>query len=217
MDGFDGRILSVNEIDRTVLLDVGSTRGLRPGLVLRVYDPGDARPQTGDFKAVVEVVAVESGALARARIRSDAVGDPILPGDRVATSLWSPDGTFEAVVVGFVQLDADQKQDQDRLQQLIEGIGGRVEPSVSSATTMLIDAGPPRSPGGVLERTAGWRAADDARREKQLKEARRLGIRTVSVDAFLDMMGLDRSALDSNRLPRLGRQQAPVVPGGVAY
>jgi len=217
VEGLDGRILSVNEVDRTVLIDVGSTRGLRPGLVMRVYDPGDPRPQVGDFKAVVEVVAVESSALARARIRSDAVGDPILPGDRVATSLWSPDGTFEAVIVGFVQLDADQKADQDRLQELIERIGGRAEPAVSTTTTMVIDAGLPQSPGGVLERAAGWRAADEARRDKQTKEARRLGIRVVGIDAFLEMMGLDRSALDSNRLPRLGSQQAPVIPGGVAY
>ena len=217
VDGFDGRVLSINEIDRTVLLDVGSTRGLRPGLVMRVYEPGDARPQSGDYKAVVEVVAVESDALARARIRSDAVGDPILPGDRVATSLWSPDGTFEAVVVGFVQLDGDQKQDQDRLQQLVERIGGRVEPSVSSSTTMLIDAGAPQSPGGVLERAAGWRAADDARRDKQIKEARRLGLRVVGVDAFLTMMGLDRDVLDSNRLPQTGGQRPPATAGNLAY
>lgn len=217
IDGFDGRVLSINEVDRTVLLDVGSTRGLRPGLVMRVYDPGDARPQSGDYKAVVEVVAVESDALARARIRSDAVGDPILPGDRVATSLWSPDGSFEAVIVGFVQLDGDQKQDPDRLQQLIERIGGRVEQGVSSSTSMLIDAGAPRSPGGVLERAAGWRAADDARREKQVKEARRLGVRVVSVDAFLDMMGLDREVLDSNRLPQTGGQRTPATAGNVAY
>ena len=217
IDGFDGRVLSINEVDRTVLIDVGSTRGLRPGLVMRVYDPGDARPQSGDYKAVIEVVAVESGALARARVRSDAVGDPILPGDRVATSLWSPDGTFEAVVVGFVQLDGDQKQDPDRLQQLIERIGGRVEQGVSSSTSMLIDAGAPRSPDGVLERAAGWRAADDARREKQVKEARRLGIRVVSVDAFLDMMGLDRAAIDSNRLPQTGGQRTPATVENVAY
>lgn len=217
IDGFDGRVLSINEIDRTVLLDMGSTRGLRPGLVLRVYDPGDARPQAGDFKAVVEVVAVESSALARARIRSAGVGNPILSGDRVATSLWSPDGTFEAVIVGFVQIDSDPKQDQDRLQELVERLGGRAEPSVSSTTTMLIDAGLPRSPGGVLERAAGWRATDEARRDKQIKEARRLGIRVVGVDAFLDMMGLDREVLDSNRLPRPAGRPAPFAGENVAY
>lgn len=217
IDGFDGRVLSINELDRTVLLDVGSTRGLRPGLVMRVYDPGEARPQAGDYKAVVEVVAIESSALARARIRSAAVGDPILPGDRVATSLWSPDSAFETVVVGFVQLDADQKQDQDRLEELVGRIGGRVEPSVSTTTTMLIDAGLPQSPGGVLERAAGWRAADEARRDKQIKEARRLGIRVVGVDAFLDMMGLDREVLDSNRLPRPAGRPVPGTAGNVAY
>ncbi|NDC52959.1 MAG: hypothetical protein EBZ74_01395 [Planctomycetia bacterium] len=217
IDGFDGRILSVNELDRTVLLDCGSTRGLRPGLVLRVYGPGEARPQAGDYKAVVQVVAVESDALARARIRSDSVGDPILPGDRVATSLWSPDGTFEAVVVGYVQLDVDAKPDMDRLQELVERIGGRIEPAVSSTTTMVIDAGLPRSPGGVLERAAGWRAADESRREKSIKEARRQGIRIVSVDAFLDMLGLDRGDLDTNRLPRPGHPKAPAAAGNVAY
>jgi hypothetical protein len=82
---------------------------------------------------------------------------------------------------------------------------------------MVIDGGLPQSPGGVLERAAGWRAADEARRDKQTKEARRLGIRVVGLDAFLEMMGLDRSALDSNRLPRLGSQRVPAVPSGVAY
>ncbi|NBW97180.1 MAG: hypothetical protein EBR28_10730 [Planctomycetia bacterium] len=217
VDGFDGRIISVNELDRTVLIDVGSTGGLRTGLVMRVYDPGNERPQAGDNKAVVEVVAVESGSLARARIRSDAVGNPILPGDRVATSLWSPHGTFEAVVVGFVQLDAEPKQDLDRLQELVERIGGRLEQSVSSTTTLVIDAGPPRSPGGVLERAAGWRAADDARRDKQIKEARRLGLRVVGIDGFLDMMGLDRQILDANRLPPIGGMKAPGPERGVAY
>jgi len=217
IDGFDGRVLSINELERTVLLDMGSTRGLRPGLVLRVYDPGDARPQAGDFKAVVEVVAIESSALARARIRSSSVGNPILGGDRVATSLWSPDQAFEAVIVGFVQLDVDPKQDLDRLEELVTRINGRVEPSVSSTTTLVIDAGLPKSPGGVLERAAGWRATDEARRDKQIKEARRLGIRVVGVDTFLDMMGLDREMLDSNRLPRPTGRPAPVAAENVAY
>jgi hypothetical protein len=218
IDGFDGRILSINEVDRSVLIDVGSTQGLRPGLVLNVYEPGDERPQIAANKAVVEVVAVESGALARARIRRASTRNPILPGDRVATSLWSPRTSFEAVVVGFVQVDADEASDQDRLQELIERVGGRVEQLVSSSTTMIVDAGPPRTIGSGTERTAGWRPADETRRDKQLKEARRLGIRIVGLDAFLEMLGLDRDSLDSNRLIHAGDQAAPPArSGGVAY
>lgn len=200
IDGFDGRILSVNEADRSVLIDFGSTRGLRTGLVLKVYEPGDERPQAGSNKAVVEVVAVESAALARARIRSDSTRNPILAGDRVATSLWSPGQTFEAVIVGFVQLDDDAKGDQERLRELVERVGGRVEQLVSPATNMLVDAGSPRTVGEGSERTSGWRPADEQRREKQLKEARRLGIPVVGVDSFLEMLGLERGSLDSNSL-----------------
>lgn len=204
IDGFDGRILSVNEADRSVLIDVGSTQGLRTGLIFRVYPPGDAQPLVSDDKAVVEVVAIESGALARARIRRESVRDPILRDDRVATRLWKPRTPFEAVIVGFAQLDADEKPDQDRLQELVERVGGRVEQLVSSSTTMLVDAGPPRTVGAGTERTTGWRPADDSRRDRQIKEARRLGIQIVGLDAFLDMLGLDRESLDSNRLIHAG-------------
>ena len=218
IDGFDGRILSVNEADQSVLIDVGSTQGLRPGLVLKVYEPGDERPQVSANKAVVEVVAVESAALARARIRQASIRDPILAGDRVATSLWTPRTSFEAVVVGFVQVDGDDTSDQDRLQELIERVGGRVEQMVSSATTMIVDAGLPRTIGAGTERATGWRPADETRRDKQLKEARRLGIRIVGLDAFLEMLGLDRDSLDSNRLIRAGDPAAsPARSGDVAY
>jgi hypothetical protein len=214
IDGFDGRILSVNEADRSVLIDVGSTQGLRPGLVFRVYAPGDAQPQVSDDKAVVEVVAIESSALARARIRQESIRDPILRGDRLATSLWKPRTPFEAVIVGFAQLDADEKPDQDRLQELVERVGGRVEQLVSSSTTMLVDAGPPRTVGAGTERAAGWRPADDTRRDKQLKEARRLGIQIVGLDAFLEMLGIDRESLDSNRLIHAaGAADSPAASG----
>jgi hypothetical protein len=214
IDGFDGRILSVNEADRSVLIDVGSTQGLRPGLVFRVYAPGDAQPQVSDDKAVVEVVAIESSALARARIRQESIRDPILRGDRVATSLWKPRTPFETVIVGFAQLDADEKPDQDRLQELVERVGGRVEQLVSSSTTMLVDAGPPRTVGAGTERAAGWRPADDTRRDRQLKEARRLGIQIVGLDAFLEMLGIDRESLESNRLIHAaGSANSPAASG----
>jgi hypothetical protein len=204
IDGFDGRVLSVNEADRSVLIDVGATQGLRPGLVFRVYAPGEDQPQVSDDKAMVEVVAIEGDALARARIRRESIRNPILRGDRVATSLWKPRTPFEAVIVGFPQLDADQKPDQDRLQEIVERVGGRVEQLVTSSTTMLVDAGPPRVGAGGTERAAVWRPADETRRDRQLKEARRLGIQIVGLDAFLDMLGLDRESLDSNRLIHVG-------------
>ena len=209
IDGFDGQVVSVNEVEGTLLLDVGSTQGLRTGTIFNIYNPNDPRPQIGAKKAVVEIQAIEGPRAARARVRHQSTRDPILAGDGVATSLWSPGQGSEAVFVGYVQVDRDGGQDSDDLARLVERSGGRVEPSVTPSTTLLVDAGPPRVLAG--ERPAGWRQADETRRERMLKEAKRLGVRVVGVDTFLDMMGLDRSSFDTNRLRPAGR---PAVPAG---
>jgi hypothetical protein len=45
--------------------------------------------------------------------------------------------------------------------------------------------------------------AEEARRQsRNLKTAEQFGVRVVGVDALLDMLGLSRSALTSNGLPR---------------
>lgn len=210
IDGFDGQVISVDERDGTLAIDVGSTQGLRTGTVFNIYDPRDPRPQSGSKKAVVEIQAIEGPSVARARVRHQSARDPIVAGDGVATSLWSPGRGFEAVFVGFFQLDRDGGQDVDDLARLVERGGGRVEPSVTPATTLLVDAGPPRAVAG--QRPAGWRQADESRRDRMVKEARRLGIRVVGVDTFLDMMGLDRSSFDTNRLrPAGGVAAQPAV------
>ena len=207
IDGFDGSVVSVNEVDETLVLDVQSTQGLRTGTVFNVFNPNDPRPQIGSKKAVVEIQAIEGPNVARARVRHQSLRDPILAGDGVATSLWSPGRGFEAVFVGYVQVDRDGQQDIDDLSRLVERGGGRVEPSVTPLTTLLVDAGPPRLAGG--ERPTAWRPADETRRERMLKEAKRLGIRVVGVDTFLDMMGLDRASFDTNRLRPAGRTPTP--------
>jgi len=209
IDGFDGQVVSVNEVEGTLLLDVRSTQGLRTGTIFNIYDPRDPRPQIGAKKAVAEVQAIEGPSVARARIRHQSSRDPVLAGDGVATSLWSPGQGFEAVFVGYVQVDRDGAQDSDDLARLVERSGGRVEPSVTPSTTLLVDAGPPRILAG--ERPSGWQPKDETRRERMLKEAKRLGVRVVGVDTFLDMMGLDRSSFDTNRLRPAGR---PAVPAG---
>lgn len=200
IDGFDGRIVAVNEFDRSVLIDVGSTASLPRGLVMNVFDPSDPQPPIGSRKGVIEVIDIEGPSLARARIRKQATRDPLLAGDGIATSLWAPGRALETVFVGFMQVDADAGQDQDTLTRLVQRFGGTVEPAVSPATDMVVDGGLPRIAAAGLDKASGWRAADEKRREKQLAEARRLGIRVVGLDRFLDMMGLDRESFDSTSL-----------------
>lgn len=200
IDGFDGRVLAVNELDRSVLIDVGATATLPRGLVLNVFDPADPQPPIGSRKAVIEVIDLEGPAVARARIRKQSARNPILTGDGVATSLWTPGQTLETVFVGYLQVDRDAAQDQDTLTGLVERFGGRVEPTVSPATALVVDGGLPRIAAAGLDKNAGWRPADEKRREKQLAEARRLGVRVVGLNRFLEMMGLDRESFDATSL-----------------
>ncbi|MEO1993255.1 MAG: hypothetical protein ABGW78_15050 [Pirellulales bacterium] len=199
IDGFDGRIISVNHADRTALVLSDSTRGMRPGLVFYVYSPDDPKPLVASRKGSVEVMNLESDTLVRMRIRSDSLGDPIVSGDGVATSLWEAGTQFTSVIVGFVQIDQDADSDQDRLEDLIQGVGGSVELSVTPLTTMIIDAGKPDNLG--LEKPDDWGDRESKRRDRELREANRLGIQVVGIGEFMQMLGLRRDSLDANRLP----------------
>lgn len=210
IDGFDGRVVAVDELDRSVLLSFTTTSGMRPGLILYVYDPDDPRPRLSARKGVVELIEVEGGTLARARIRRDSTGTPIIPGDAVATSLWEPGAAPEIVIVGFVRMEGSAKQDSAALRGLVERAGASVADTVSPATAFVIDAGPPKATDLIGDRAREWRPPDEARRKKETDRARELGIRVLGLDALLDMLGLDREALENQRLPGVaGAATAP--------
>ena len=222
VDEFDGRILSVNELDRTVLVSVGRTTGLRAGLQLNVYNPTDPQPQIGSKKAVVEVVAIESDSLVRCRVRKDSTRDPIIPGDVVATSLWSPGTPLEVVIVGITQFGGEPEADRKRLEQLVERVGGTVADTVSPSTTMVVDAGVPQSKGidaeGQVASRKFWSAKQKERRISQMKAAEQMGIKVTAIEPFLDMLGLQVESVRTNRLPvPLDRNAAPARTENVAF
>lgn len=199
IDGFDGRVLSVDERERSVLVSCSTTRGIRPGMILHVFTPDEARPLAGDRKAVVEVTAIEGPSLVRAIIRRDSIQTPILPGDGVATSLWAAGTAPEVVIVGYVNMDDAGGSDRDRLVALVERAGARVVDAVTPLTAMIVDGGKPPSLGGS---DAEEKFADEARRQRRnLDTARQYGVRVVGVEALLDMLGLTRESITSNRLP----------------
>jgi hypothetical protein len=207
-------------MDRTVLIALGATEGIRPGLVFYVYDPADPQPQIGARKGVVEVVGVEGGSLVRARVRQDATRKPILPGDAVATNLWAPGASLEVVLVGVPQFGGKAEDDATRFKRIVERIGGTVETEVSPSTPIVVDGGIPKLKGNDDLQAARQTMSDKDKRlrEKQLKEAARLGIKVVAMEPFLGMMGMQLDAVGANRLPVPADQRAaPARPENVAY
>ena len=199
IDGFDGRVVLVNELEQSVLIDFPRTIGLRPGMLFFVYSPGDQLPLMADKKGILEIVSIESGSMARGRVLNTSTRDPILLGDAVATSLWSPLMPLEVVVVGHVQLDNDAATDTDRVADLVVSVGGQVAETVSLTTSLVVDAGEPRQTGGLTER-ADWTDQDKARRLKNLTQAAKLGVRVVRIDGFLELFGLEENYFEADYL-----------------
>jgi hypothetical protein len=194
IEGFDGRVVDVDERDRSVLLSFSSTAGLRPGLLLAVFDPTEPQPLVGSQKGMVQVTAVESGTLARGVIRADDIDRTILPGDGVATNLWRPGASPEIVIVGFVDLGGGPKQSLSALKSLVEQAGATVADSVTPRTAAVVDAGPPQAGVAAVASAGAWKPTDDSRRKKALDTAKGLGVRVVTVDALYDVLGIDREA-----------------------
>jgi len=219
IDGFDGRIGAVNSIDKTVTIVCPSTGGMRPGLVFQVYGPDDPRPEFGSRKGLVQVIAIESGTRARGRITSDTVTDPILAGDGVATTLWSPGQPLEVAVVGYMTFSGAGDAGPALIRSLIERAGGSVVDTVTAQTSLVVDGGPPSA--AVLERgpPGSWRPTDDARRKRVLEQARDFNVRVVGIDALLEILGLDRSALASATVATPEPAATPARPreAAVAY
>lgn len=194
IEGFDGRIVDVDERDRTVLISLPTTAGMRPGLLLAVYGPDDPRPQVGARKAMVQVTAIENATLARAAIREDDLDRMILPGDGVATSLWRPGESPEIVIVGFVDLGGGVKQSTAAIKALVERAGATVGDTVTPRTAAVVDAGPPQAADAAAGRGAAWRPADETRRKTTVDRAKSIGVKVIGIDALYDLLGVDREA-----------------------
>ena len=199
IDGFDGRVIVVNELERSVLMRFPRTIGIRPGMLFFVYEPTEQMPLISSKKGILEIVSVESGTVARGRILNTSNYNPIVNGDAVATSLWSPLMPLEVVFVGHIQIDRDSETDDQALEDLIKKVGGDVTQTVSHTTSLLVDAGIPDQTGAADE-NPGWDDAAKQRRRINLQQANKLGIKVVRIDGFLELFGLEENYFDADHL-----------------
>ena len=196
VEGFDGTIVVVNELEQSVVIAFPQTTSLRIGTIFSVYNPGEHLPLTSSKKALVEIVSKnDSKRIARGRVLRGSNFDPVVEGDAVATSIWSPMMPLQVVLVGHVQLDRDSATDDEDLKDLIENAGGTVTDQVSYTTTFVIDAGMPNQP----EQDDAYREMA-RRRQNILDRAKELGIKILNTGRFLEMFGLEENYFDADHL-----------------
>lgn len=179
-DQYDGRILGVVAATKRVLIDRGRADGLRPKMMLGVYDSEDTNVRTATKKASIEVTRILGDHRAEARITQTDHIHPIIRNDFIASPAWSPGESLGIALVGKMDFDKDGLDDREYIRNLItlggghidaEEIDGKITGDVSVNTRYVVVGEGQLSADGLLQK------ADD------------LSIERMSVSELLDLMG----------------------------
>ena len=125
MDAFNGEISWVNQRDGTVWINLGRADALSRQVTFGVYSAGSTDMKQS--KAGIEVTQILGDHLAEARILDDNTSDPIIPGDKIFTPLWSPGEERHFALAGLMDIDGDGRSDLDTVMNIIKAGGGVVD------------------------------------------------------------------------------------------
>ena len=203
-------IRRVDQVARTVWINLGSKDGLRPRTTFSVYlknNSGIGRPSpTGgraeDIKGAIEVTRIIDGSLAEARILSDDSSNPISPGDPIYSPLWGRGRREQFAFVGMIDMDGDKSfvGDRERLHEVVAAHGAEIGAEVQDDGELV---------GGAVDDQLRFlvigsipdpsQEADDSRksqlkamanhRKEMIDEAHQHGVKVINLNQFLDYVG----------------------------
>ena len=127
---FQGDVRWVNQHQRVVWISLGRADSLQPRTTFSVYAAGTDQMTEVGKKASIEVTEVLGDHLAEAKILDDQTANPIVPGDRIFTPVWSLGEKRHFAIAGLIDLNGDGRFEPAELQRLctlIEMNGGVVD------------------------------------------------------------------------------------------
>lgn len=190
----NGAIRWVDQAKRMAWIDLGRADHLNLQTSFSVYPSDSSDMKKAAKKGSIEVTQILGDHLAEARIVEDELNDPILPGDKIHTPIWSPGDQRHFAVAGMVDVDGDGSSDQQYVLNLIRMNGGVIDayvdetakdrPVVGKITTvtryLVLGTAPTDSKGdshNTKNYTAMVGAADAA------------GVEQITAAQLLEMMG----------------------------
>ncbi|MBI1899825.1 MAG: hypothetical protein HYS13_01770 [Planctomycetia bacterium] len=201
----DGEVVRVNHASRTVWINRGSADLLRTQIVFRVYGVLPNGDVIKEHKGELEVTRILDAHLAECQIVRDfftpgkddkgledrlkfSLTDPIVPGDKIATSLWEPGQDIHFVFAGTLDFNGDGVDDRELARTLLRLSGSVLDAELADDGTLtgaltirtrFVVMGPPQE------------AAKEGY-DKLKADAQKLGIEILTPDKFLDQMGASR-------------------------
>lgn len=196
----DARVVSVDQVSKTVRLNVGTAQGARPLMEFNVY-PYDVFAQGAKVaKGKLQVIRTIQDDACEAKIISDENDAPVQPGDLVYTSLWTRGDVMRYALSLRLDVNADGKSDLRELVNLVEANGfqvaaylddsGEIHGKIETGVDRVIVADLPIS--SVLEADASLtpeqRAELETANDKFLADAKANGVREMKLSDFLIRM-----------------------------
>lgn len=183
----DGKIVWVDQKARSAWINVGKADGLQRQVTFSIVGSGENVGGDQKTKGRIEVTEILGPHFAQARILEDGLYDPIVPDDLIFTPLWQPGRAEGFALVGGFDVNGDGEDDRDMIRDLIRMAGGRIDAEVSldgkqtgqltMNTRYLVKGTPPED------------KAVEGAYSKMFEEAKRLGVRDLTLAKFLDHVG----------------------------
>jgi len=156
----DGNIVSVNEVDNTVVISLGRRDRVPLGMSFSVYAGASAirADENGEYpagKATLEIINVAENT-ATARVTSQLRGNPVIRGDVIANAIYDPNKTYKFVVFGNFDADRDgvgTPAERAGVESMITAWGGTLSDDLSGDVDFLVMGSkpilPPRPDGSA--------------------------------------------------------------------
>lgn len=126
-----GEIRYVVDGGNVTMINLGSADALRPGVTFGVIDADETRLEDAKVKATIQVTQIEGAHLARARVvAKPEIRYPIIPGDKIYSPFWSPGRQVKIALAGDIDIDGDDRPDNEALKGQIKAAGAEVAAEV---------------------------------------------------------------------------------------
>ena len=122
-----GKVVSVNQAQGIVYINLGSADSLGRLTKFTVYDLNTSDVTQGSKKATIEVTKLIGPHQAEAQIIDSFYGNPVLTGDVIYTPVWRPGQKRHFALVGLMDVDGDKRSDLELVRTLIATNGGVVD------------------------------------------------------------------------------------------
>ena len=203
----DGHIVKVAGDDLVCYINIGSEKGVKPGMTFAISPKGQnievQRDANGDesvvnVKGFIRVISPKKG-FSECLISKDDPKSPLAPGDNITNAAFRAARNYNFVVKGLFDLHGlghATRSGRREVEQIITKFGGKVVPEIDFMTDYVVVGVEPKTPPQPASDATDSVRAAYKRQKKQyddyqaiFTEAKKIGIPVLSQNRFLIFTG----------------------------